>query len=119
MYKVCVDIVVESYRAAGVDLGTRSVAALEAICQRRRDFRTWREDRGEAYPELQPGDIITYKTNGHSHSGNVGPGGSIIHLPGPSNWLYSNRFSDNDMESTWQISWRLFFGITQVSRPRR
>lgn len=127
MYKVCVDVVKESFiKGAGVSLITstitkwqRGVGQIEAYCQRRREFQTWREDKGETYPNLLPGDIITYKTpkpDPHSHSGIVGPSGSIIHLPGPSNWFYFNRLSDNDMEATWQSTWRTFFGITQVSR---
>ncbi|HEY5912875.1 MAG TPA: DUF4157 domain-containing protein [Verrucomicrobiae bacterium] len=114
MYKVCADIVNESYRSAGITL-SRSVATLEAI-GRKKPFRAWRQDRQQEYPKLLPGDIITYKTDGHSHSGIVGTSGSIIHLPGPSNWLYFNRYSKNDMESTWPTTWRLFFGISQVSR---
>jgi hypothetical protein len=116
MYKVCVDVVSESYRSAGSSLGTRSVAGLESHCESSSRFRTWRKDRREEYPDLLPGDIVTYKTNKHSHSGIVGTNKQIIHLPGPSNWMYFNSASKNDMESTWQWVWRTFFGTTQVSR---
>jgi hypothetical protein len=117
MYKVCADIVNESFKAVGFTL-SRSVGTIERLCRASSRFRTWRADRGEDYPDLLPGDIVTCKTGEHSHSGIVGTSGNIVHLPGPSNWLYANRFSTNDMEATWPLTWRLFFGITQVSRLR-
>lgn len=124
-YKVCIDVPLESYRAAGLPVPhIRRIPGLAAWFRRQREWQTWRAPN---LPDpLLPGDFVAVMNREHQHSGIVqdvafGLLSNVINLPGPSVmrrfYLYDpNAFNDIISIPTWV--WRSFLGFDFVARPR-
>jgi hypothetical protein len=85
LYKVCIDIPIEAYRAAGVPIFTnRWIPGFFGALARMPGWHVW--SHGRRPSTLLDGDIVAASNPDHQHAGIVATGlvyDSIINLPGP------------------------------------
>ncbi len=128
-YKVCIDIPLESYRAAGIPVpGSRWIPNLTGWFESERLRGRWQVWRAPDHPSsLLPGDFISVEGQEHQHSGIVGTGyvwgvfGSVINLPGPTGMRRVGFYEPSDPHDVIEIPifvWRFLLGFNFVARPR-
>ncbi len=129
-YKVCIDVPLESYRAAGLHVppSTFEYRRIPNLArwfgEHPREWRTWR-GRTNIPDRLLPGDFVAVIGREHQHSGIVrdeafGLISHVLNLPGPSvmrRYLLYEPSRLNDIISVAAWVWRSFLGFDFVARP--
>lgn len=127
LYKVCIDVPLESYRAAGIAVpGGHWIPALTAWLEKHPEqWQVWRAPRSPS--SLLPGDFVSVEGHEHQHSGIVGTGylggllGSVINLPGPTSRRRAGWYEPSDLHDVMEIPmmlWKALLGFNVVARPR-
>jgi hypothetical protein len=119
-YKVCIDIPIESYKAAGANVSTsRWIPTFFAELRAKPNWTVW---KGPSAPvALLDGDIVAASNPDHQHAGIVDTGlfNSVINLPGPSaarKFLVFKPSGKNDMVSVPRVLFESFLGIDWIAR---
>jgi hypothetical protein len=129
LYKVCIDVPLESYRAAGIRVpageGARWIPSMTKWLEKHPEqWELWRAPRMPS--SLLPGDWVSVEGAEHQHSGIVGTGyggllGSVINLPGPTSRRRVHFYHPNDLHDVMEIPmglWKAMLGFNMVARPR-
>lgn len=123
-YKVCIDIPIESYQAAGVRMPTtRRIPSFFGALRHKPGWRVW--DHGHRPSTLLDGDIVAARNERHQHAGIVSTGrifDGIINLPGPTSSRHYGVFRPsglNDIVSVPRALFESFLGIDLFARPTR
>jgi hypothetical protein len=120
-YKVCIDIPIESYRAAHVPISKqRWIPGFFNELKHLPGWRVW--DHGNHPETLMDGDIVAAQNASHQHAGIVKTGyvyDSVINLPGPTSARRYGSFSPsglNDIRSVARSLFELVLGIDCYAR---
>jgi hypothetical protein len=120
MYKVCIDIPIESYIAAGVPIcRTRWIPTFFATLKHMPGWKVW-SGKGQL-PTLMDGDIVAACNKEHQHAGIVETGiiDSIINIPGPTSqrrYGLLRPSGRNDICSVPRVLFEAILGIDRVAR---
>lgn len=119
-YKVCIDIPIESYRAAGIPISTtRWIPTFFSELRRMPGWRVW---HGHRPSTLLDGDIVAASNPDHQHAGIVSTGrfyDGVINLPGPTAARAFGVFKPsglNDMVEVPRVLFESYLGIDYVAR---
>jgi hypothetical protein len=120
-YKVCIDIPIESYKAAGANVSTsRWIPTFFSEIRAKPNWTVWKAPSAPA--ELLDGDVVAASNPDHQHAGIVETGlvyNSVINLPGPSaarKFHVFNPSGKNDMVSVPRVLFESFLGIDWIAR---
>jgi len=120
-YKVCIDIPLESYKAAGVPVpNSRWIPTVFAQLKAIPGWRVWMH--GERPDSLLDGDIVAAANPNHQHAGIVETGtvyNSVINIPGPTAVQKYGRYlpsGKNDMWSVPRVLFELVLSIDLYAR---
>ena len=120
-YKVCIDIPIESYKAARVPIS--SARWIPTFFKELKHIGAWRVWDGGGPPDfLVDGDVIAANNTEHQHAGIVETGmiyDSIINLPGPTSRQHFLAFypsGRNDMTSVPRTLFEKYAGIDLYAR---
>ena len=122
-YKVCIDIPIESYRAAGVSISTsRWIPTFFSNLAHMPGWRVWSHGRRPAI--LLSGDIVAASNADHQHAGIVDSGliNWVINLPGPTSHRKYGLYDPNELNDMVAVPRLLFeavLGIDYVARRVR
>jgi hypothetical protein len=120
-YKVCIDLPIEAYQAAGVPISTsRWIPTFFSELKALSNWRVW--GKGKSPSSLLAGDIVAASNPDHQHAGIVDPGllDNVINLPGPTAARKFHVFNPsglNDIVSVPRALFELFLNIDFVARP--
>ena len=123
-YKVCIDIPIESYKAAGLTIPTtRWIPTFFGSLKSNKDWTVW---KAPAAPKsFLPGDIVAAANAQHQHAGIIEGGflgSNVINIPGPSAARKFKVFKPsglNDMVSVPAVLFDAFLSIDWVARPKK
>lgn len=119
-YKVCIDVPIESYKAAGANISTsRWIPTFFGEMSKKPNWTVWK--RPAAPSELLAGDIVAADNAAHQHAGIVDAGliNNVINLPGPTSSRRFHLFNPsgkNDMVSVPRILFESFLSIDWIAR---
>jgi len=119
-YKVCIDIPIESYRAAGANISTsRWIPTFFSEMRKKPNWTVWKKPA--APPQLLDGDIVAADNAEHGHAGIVDTGliNNVINLPGPTSSRKFHLFNPsgtNDMVSVPRLLFESYLSIDWVAR---
>lgn len=119
-YKVCIDIPIESYRAAGANISTsRWIPTFFSEMSKKPNWTVWKKPA--APPQLLDGDIVAADNAEHGHAGIVDTGliNNVINLPGPTSSRKFHLFNPsgtNDMVSVPRLLFESYLSIDWVAR---
>jgi hypothetical protein len=120
VYKVCIDIPIESYVAAGIPVcRTRWIPTFFGTLKGMPGWKAW--EGKQNLPELMDGDIVAACNQQHQHAGIVDTGiyDSVINIPGPTSQRRYGMFrpsSFNDICSVPRMLFEAVLGIDRVAR---
>lgn len=119
-YKVCIDIPLESYKAAGANVSTsRWIPTFFGELSKKPNWTVWKKPARPS--QLLDGDIVAAANQDHQHAGIVETGifDSVINLPGPTSSRKFHLFNPsgtNDMVSVPRILFESFLNIDWIAR---
>ena len=119
-YKVCIDIPIESYKAAGANVSTnRWIPTFFGELSKKQNWTVWKKPAAPS--QLLDGDIVAAANPDHQHAGMVDTGivDSVINLPGPTSarkFYAFNPSGKNDMVSVPRILFESFLSIDWIAR---
>jgi hypothetical protein len=123
-YKVCIDVPIESYRAAGVPVSTnRWIPTFFRELKHIPGWRVW--DHGARPATLLDGDIVAAMNPSHQHAGIVSTGtlmDGVVNLPGPTSARRYGVYTPsglNDMVTVPRILFEAVLGIEFYARRTR
>jgi hypothetical protein len=123
-YKVCIDIPIESYNAAGLKIpSSRWIPTFFGSLRSNKNWTVW---KAPAQPKhFLAGDIVAAANAKHQHAGIVERGflgvPIVINLPGPSASRKYGVFKPsglNDLVSVPKVLFESFLGIDWIARPK-
>jgi hypothetical protein len=120
VYKVCIDIPIESYIAAGIPISrTRWIPTFFGALKGMPGWKVW--EGKQNLPKLMSGDIVAACNREHQHAGIVDAGiyDSVINIPGPtSRRRYGLLLPSalNDICSVPRMLFEAVLGIDRVAR---
>ena len=123
VYKVCIDVPIEAYQAAGISISTnRWIPTFFRELQKNPNWTVWKSPAQPA--NLLDGDIVAADNAEHGHAGIVSTGllDSVINLPGPTAARkYKVYFPSgkNDIKSVPRLLFESFLGIDWVARSNK
>jgi hypothetical protein len=119
-YKVCIDIPIESYKAAGANVSTsRWIPTFFGELSKKPNWTVWKKPAEPS--ELLAGDIVAADNAAHQHAGIVDAGfiDNVINLPGPTSSRKYHLFNPggkNDMVSVPRMLFEAVLKIDWVAR---
>lgn len=123
-YKVCIDIPIEAYRAAGVSIPTsRWIPTFFGELSKKPDWTVWKKPARPA--KLLAGDIVAAANAKHQHAGIMVSGllfDNVINLPGPTasrKFGYFKPSGTNDLLSVARVLFEAYLQIDWVARPKK
>lgn len=114
-YKVCIDIPIESYRAAHIQIShNRWIPAFFNDMKHRPGWRVW--DGGKRPPSLMDRDIVAASNPNHQHAGIVETGiyDNVINLPGPTSSRRYGMFRPSGLNDMVSVSRVLFEAVLRI-----
>jgi hypothetical protein len=124
-YKVCIDIPIEAYKAAGASIPTtRWIPTFFGQLRKNPDWTVWKKPARPSH--FLEGDIVAAANAAHQHAGIVEKGflgiDWVINLPGPTAARKYGVFTPsgkNDMVSVPGTLFESFLGIDWIARPKK
>ena len=119
-YKVCIDVPIESYKAAGANVSTsRWIPTFFGELKTKPNWTVWKAPAKPA--QLLDGDIVAAANAAHQHAGIVDTGiiNSVINLPGPTSarkFLLFHPSGTNDMKSVPRVLFESFLAIDWIAQ---
>ncbi len=119
-YKVCIDIPVEAYKAAGANVSTsRWIPTFFGELSKKLNWTVWKKPHVPS--QLLDGDIVAASNPDHQHAGIVSTGtvDSVINLPGPTAARKFHVFKPsgkNDLVSVPRFLFEAFLSIDWIAR---
>lgn len=120
-YKVCIDVAIESYKAAKVPVShSRWIPAFFGELKHKKGWVVW--DGGRQPDTLMDGDVVAASNPKHQHAGIVKTGlvyDSVINLPGPTSSRRYGIFRPsgyNDMVSVPKTAFEAVLSIDLYAR---
>ena len=114
-YKVCIDVPIESYRAAHVPIShNRWIPAFFTEMKHRAGWRVW--TGGKRPPTLMDGDIVAASNPQHQHAGIVTTGvyDAVINLPGPTSARRYGAFRPSGLNDMVTVPRVLFEAVLSI-----
>lgn len=116
VYKVCIDIPIESYHAARVKVSSQRI--ITNFFRELKHIPGWRVWDGGAKPEkLLDGDVVAANNPVHQHAGIVKAGtvyDSVINLPGPTSARKYHVFTPSGRNDMVEVPFALFDEVLHV-----
>jgi Domain of unknown function (DUF4157)/Putative peptidoglycan binding domain len=123
-YKVCIDLPIESYKAAGISISTsRWIPTFFSSLQTSPDWTVWKTPAKPS--NLLDGDIVAAANASHQHAGIVKTGliiNDVINLPGPTSakkFLSFNPSGTNDIVTVSRVLFEAFLSIDFIARSKK
>jgi len=119
-YKVCIDIPIESYKAAGANVSTsRWIPTFFGELSKKPNWTVWKKPAAPS--QLLDGDIVAADNPDHQHAGMVDTGilDFVINLPGPTSSRKFHLFNPsgkNDMVSVPRVLFESYLSIDWIAR---
>jgi hypothetical protein len=120
-YKVCIDVPIEAYKAAGANVSTsRWIPTFFSQMKSKPNWTVWKKPAAPS--SLLDGDIVAADNAEHGHAGIVETGmllNWVINLPGPTSARKYGVFKPsgkNDMVSVPRVLFESILGIDWVAR---
>src|SRR4051794_7971091 len=115
-YKVCIDIPIESYKAAHIPIShSRWIPTFFNELKHKKGWRVW--DHGRRPPSLMDGDVVAASNAQHQHACIVAAGmayDSVINLPGPSAARRYGMFRPSGLNDMVSVPRMLFEAVLHI-----
>jgi hypothetical protein len=119
-YKVCIDIPIEAYKAAGANVSTsRWIPTFFSELSKKPNWTVWKKPLAPS--QLLDGDIVAASNPDHQHAGIVSTGtvDQVINLPGPTaarKFHVFNPSGKNDIVTVPRFLFEVFLAIDWIAR---
>lgn len=114
-YKVCIDIPIESYKAAGIPIShSRWIPTFFNQLKHKPSWKVW--DSGSRPASLMDGDIVAASNPKHQHAGIVKTGlvDSVINLAGPTSARRYGMFRPSGLNDIVSVPRLLFEAVLSI-----